>query len=46
MRFMDAGTIDMPKPAATIGMTDTICGASWLNFGLKPALLQADTIES
>jgi len=43
---IDRGTIDTPKPAATIGMTDTICGASWPSFGLKPALLKAEMIES
>ena len=42
----DAGTMVMPRPAATRLRVETMRGASWLTWGLKPAALQAAMMTS
>ena len=40
-----AGTMVMPRPAATRLRVETMRGASWLTCGLNPAALQAAIVE-
>ena len=42
----DAGTSETPKPAATIGTMEVICGASCPFFGRNPAASQAAIVRS
>ena len=45
-RCIEEGTTEIPMPAATRFKVETIWGASWAIFGLKPLAMQAAMTES